>query len=123
MRRPWLLLGALALGGCEQRAPVVAFDPGPVPAEHTAGERVFEASCAQCHGRHAAGGDAGPPLVHAYYRPDHHADAAFLRAIRFGVQPHHWSYGSMPPVEGITGPQAEQVIGYVRWLQRQAGMH
>lgn len=120
---PRSLLAALVLAGCDRRAPAVQFDPGPLPAEHADGARVFEATRAPCHGASAVGTDSGPPLVHNYYEPNHHADAAFRRAIQFGVQPHHWSYGPMPAVEGVTGPQAEQVIGYVRWLQRQAGVY
>ena len=120
---PAVLLCALWLAGCDRRAATVAFDPGPVPPEHAAGAEVFEASCVRCHGAHAAGTDLGPPLVHPYYEPNHHADAAFYRAVQFGVQPHHWSYGPMPAVEGLGRAQVEQVIGYVRWLQRQAGIY
>lgn len=114
---------AVWLGACRERAPVVSYDPGPVPAEHSEGERLFEATCARCHGRLAAGTDLGPPLIHPYYHPSHHADAAFQRAVRFGVQPHHWDFGPMPPVEGLSPPQVDAVTGYVRWLQRQAGVY
>ena len=58
---------------CGERAPRVEFDPGPVPAEHAAAEQLFNANCARCHGRLAAGTDVGPPLVHIYYEPNHHA--------------------------------------------------
>jgi mono/diheme cytochrome c family protein len=121
-RWPALSLGTLLLGGCGERAPVVHFDPGSVPAEHEAGRQRFDASCARCHGRFAVGTEAGPPLVHRYYEPSHHADEAFRRAIRFGVQPHHWGYGPMPAVAGLTGAQADDIIAYIRWLQRRAGV-
>ena len=113
----------LIVAGCGERAPVVRFDPGPVPAEHGEGERLFNAHCARCHGELAAGSDIGPPLVHVYYEPNHHADIAFLRAVEFGVQPHHWGYGPMPPVEGLNGGQVDRITAYVRWLQRQAGIY
>ncbi|HYC30638.1 MAG TPA: cytochrome c [Gemmatimonadales bacterium] len=116
-----LVLAAL-LGGCGERAPVLRFDPGPIPAEHAAGARVFDAACARCHGPFASGSDHGPPLVHEYYRPDHHADAAFVRAARFGVRPHHWSYGPMPPVPELTDAELARVIAYIRWLQGRAGI-
>ena len=115
-------LAALA-GACGERAPAIRFDPGPVPPEHAAGARTFAGSCARCHGAFAAGTDVGPPLVHAYYEPDHHADAAFQRAVRFGVRPHHWRYGPMPPVPGLTEPQVDAAIAYIRWLQRRAGIY
>ena len=38
-----------------------------------AGQKVFLANCAQCHGDTAGGTDQGPPLVHQWYRPGHHA--------------------------------------------------
>lgn len=113
---------ALLLADCGERAPPVRLDPGPVPAEHLAGQRTFDAACARCHGALAAGSDIGPPLVHIYYEPNHHADIAFQRAVEFGVQPHHWRYGPMPPVEGLTAEDVARITAYVRWLQRQAGI-
>ncbi len=101
----------------------MAFDPGPVPAEHAVGERLFNPSCAHCHGRHATGSEAGPPLVHVYYEPNHHADMAFQRAVRFGVAQHHWSYGPMPPVPGLDEAAVTKVTAYIRWLQRRAGIY
>ena len=120
--RPTWCLAALVLGACDERAPVVNYDPGPVPPEHAEGARLFEAGCARCHGPNASGTDLGPPLVHVYYEPNHHADAAFRRAVEFGVQPHHWNFGPMPPVEGVTPADTERITAYVRWLQRQAGI-
>ena len=122
-RWPVLSLGALLLGGCGERAPAIDFNPGPVPTEHEAGRQSFDASCARCHGSFAVGTEAGPPLVHRYYEPSHHADEAFRRAIRFGVQPHHWGYGPMPAIEGLTEAQADDIIAYIRWLQRRAGVY
>jgi mono/diheme cytochrome c family protein len=86
------------------------------------GEGVFDAQCATCHGSHAVGADRGPPLVHQIYKPSHHADVAFQRAVTFGVQAHHWNYGSMQPVEGVSREDVAEVTAYVRWLQRQAGI-
>jgi mono/diheme cytochrome c family protein len=114
---------ALLLAACGERAPVVRFDPGPVPAEHAAGERLFDAHCAPCHGALASGSEVGPPLVHVYYEPNHHADAAFQRAVEFGVQAHHWGYGPMPAIDGLRPPEVERITAYVRWLQRQAGVY
>lgn len=117
-------LAAMALvAGCGgERAPPLDFDPGPVPAEHAAAERLFDAKCSACHGRFAAGTGSGPPLVHVYYEANHHADIAFERAVALGVVAHHWDYGSMPPVEGLSQEDVKRITAYVRWLQRAAGI-
>ena len=64
----------------------------------------------------------GPPLVHIIYEPNHHADVAFLLAARNGVQAHHWRFGDMPPVPGVTDEIVLEIVGYIRWLQRQVGI-
>jgi mono/diheme cytochrome c family protein len=111
------------LAACERRPPVPAdFDPGPVPAGLAEGERLYNDNCARCHGTHAAGSDVGPPLVHAVYEPNHHADIAFQRAVALGVAAHHWSFGNMPPVPGVDEAAVERITAYVRWLQREAGI-
>ena len=89
----------------------------------TAGEAVFDANCAACHGDNAAGRDgAGPPLVHKIYEPDHHSDAAFFLAARQGVRSHHWPFGNMPPVEGVSDDDVALIVAYVRELQRANGV-
>jgi mono/diheme cytochrome c family protein len=108
---------------CDRRPePVVLEDPGPVPAELVAGERLFDDNCARCHGTRASGTDVGPPLVHTVYEPNHHADIAFQRAAAFGVAAHHWGFGDMPPVPGVDEAAVAKITAYVRWLQRRAGI-
>ncbi len=88
------------------------------------GEKIFEAKCAVCHGRNAAGQKGiAPPLVHQIYRPGHHADAAFLLAPRNGVRAHHWTFGNMPPVPGVTDGDLKMVVAYIRALQRANGIN
>lgn len=88
------------------------------------GEQIFNAKCAACHGDNAAGRmGAGPPLVHKVYEPGHHGDMAFMLAPRRGVQAHHWPFGDMPPVEGMTDGDIKQVITYIRTLQRANGIN
>jgi mono/diheme cytochrome c family protein len=94
----------------------------PTPAQFVEGERLFDENCARCHGARAAGTDQGPPFVHMIYEPHHHSDAAFQMAARNGVRAHHWSFGDMAPVPGVTPEQVTEIVGYVRWLQRQAGI-
>lgn len=87
------------------------------------GKGVFEAKCAQCHGENAAGRNGmAPPLVHKTYEPNHHADGAFLRAAQSGVQSHHWNFGNMPPVEGLTAGDVKAIVAYIRELQRENGI-
>ena len=71
-------------------------------AEAEAGQALFEENCMTCHGRHATGSDQGPPLVHRIYEPNHHADISFRLAVRNGVRAHHWPFGNMAPVEGVS---------------------
>ena len=86
------------------------------------GRTLFGQACAACHGAALEGSERGPPLIHPLYRPGHHDDAAFLRAVRFGVISHHWTFGDMPPVEGLTGEQAAAIVAWVRERQRAAGV-
>ncbi|MGH7167497.1 MAG: c-type cytochrome [Nitrospiraceae bacterium] len=105
---------------CGQGAATQEAAPGP--AEFRTGEAKFNANCARCHGERAGGTAQGPPLVHKIYEPNHHGDPAFQRAAANGVRAHHWKFGDMPKIEGVTPEDVQQIIHYVRWLQRQAGI-
>ncbi len=88
-----------------------------------AGKTVFDASCASCHGVNAAGQDGvAPTLIQRIYAPNHHSDAAFLIAAKLGVRAHHWKFGSMPPVEGLSDDDIAAATEYVRALQRENGI-
>lgn len=97
-------------------------DPLRVPAEFQKGEAKFNANCARCHGERASGTTQGPPLVHKIYEPNHHGDLAFQRAVANGVRAHHWGFGDMPRIEGVTSEDVAEITKYIRWLQRQAGI-
>ncbi len=87
------------------------------------GQRGFDASCAECHGPNAAGQEGvAPPLIHKIYEPSHHGDMAFLLAAKNGVRAHHWSFGNMPPVEGLTDAEIAYITLYIRELQRENGI-
>lgn len=114
-----------AMHGAGAAAPARPADQIVVPeltAVAAMGQIAFEANCAACHGLKAAGTDKGPPFIHMIYEPSHHADFAFQRAARAGVLAHHWRFGNMPPVEGVTDTQIEQIIRYVREVQRANGI-
>ncbi|MCP9463689.1 MAG: cytochrome c [Nitrospira sp.] len=95
---------------------------GSVPADLREGEQKFVANCSRCHGVGGRGTHQGPPLVHKIYEPNHHADAAFYNAAANGVRAHHWEFGNMPKIEAVTPSDIEQIVKYVRWLQKQAGI-
>ena len=95
----------------------------PFDATTKLGERLFNDNCASCHGPNAAGQQGvAPPLVHKIYEPSHHADGAFYLAVKQGVRAHHWTFGDMPPVEGLTQKDVERIVAYVRLLQRANGI-
>ena len=88
------------------------------------GKIGFEAKCANCHGADAAGTEGiAPPLIHKIYKPSHHADESFQRAVSLGVRAHHWPFGNMPAIEGLTRGDVTMVIAYIRELQRANGIN
>jgi mono/diheme cytochrome c family protein len=119
----WILVTALSsAAACDSSQPKLAVGGSPVPAELQAGETKFNANCSACHGQRGVGTPQGPPLVHKIYEPNHHGDAAFQRAAASGVNAHHWQFGNMPKIDSVTPADVDQIIQYVRWLQRQAGI-
>ena len=95
----------------------------PIPKAPPAlakGETLFNARCAQCHGVGARGTAQGPPFLDKIYAPDHHADSAFYRAPELGVRAHHWRFGDMPKLSGVMREDLDQIIPYIRWLQKEA---
>jgi mono/diheme cytochrome c family protein len=93
-------------------------------ADEKEGEGIFNANCAACHGEHAAGREgAGPPFVHVVYQPGHHGDQAFYLAARNGARAHHWTFGNMPSVEGVSEADIAKIITYVRAIQKANGIY
>ena len=64
-----------------------------------------------------------PTLVHRIYEPSHHSDMAFVSAVKNGFTSHHWSFGNMPPIEGLTTADVKMIARYVRELQRANGIN
>lgn len=96
--------------------------PAGFVADATKGQQLFDKFCSRCHGAGGRGTDQGPPLVHIIYEPNHHGDMAFYMAAGKGVRHHHWNFGDMPPVEGVTASEVGHIIAYVRRQQRRAGI-
>lgn len=127
VRQRWIQAGGLSLAllaaaiGSPQ-AGSSASQPVAPPAEFKKGAASFNANCALCHGERGVGTPQGPPLVHKIYEPSHHGDVAFQRAATMGVRAHHWQFGDMPKVSTVTPAEVDEIIKYVRWLQRQSGI-
>ena len=143
MNRKYLLIGACAVAAAAayillRPAPIndaansappegsamVAIQMPPIEGNAAIGQRIFENACVACHGTNAVGVEgSGPPLIHVIYEPSHHADESFQRAVAVGVRSHHWRFGDMPPVEGLTRGDVAMVIAYIREIQRANGIN
>tara|TARA_R100000935_G_scaffold27823_1_gene48079 strand:- start:569 stop:1009 length:441 start_codon:yes stop_codon:yes gene_type:complete len=98
--------------------------PASFSEQEQIGARAYDAACAACHGANAQGQDGiAPPLVHKIYEPGHHGDMAFVLAAKTGVRAHHWRFGNMPAVEGVTKADVLNIVAYVRALQRANGIN
>lgn len=128
-----LVLALVAIGGylwlypgqpeLETRQSIVVVDIPKLSIAAQSGKQAFDKYCASCHGSNAAGREGkAPPLIHRIYEPNHHGDMAFFLAAKNGVRAHHWPFGNMPPVDGVTEAEIKNIIVYVRELQRANGI-
>lgn len=112
-----VMLVALLLSACGDESAVVD-DPGGASTE---GAVVYAAQCASCHGADLRGTDKGPSQLSIVYEPNHHGDDSYRSAIANGAPQHHWGFGNMPAIEGLTAEQVEDVIAYIRSEQERNG--
>ncbi len=114
----------LASAGGQGGALVEIVMPAELSANAQIGQTAYEAKCAACHGVNSVGQDGvAPPLVHVIYEPSHHGDEAFQRAVAMGVRGHHWPFGNMPAVEGLTRGDVAMIVAYIRELQQANGIN
>lgn len=131
---PWIGVGVLvvvmvvavvAFGGGDSPGDAPAGGDTGIPPQDpdlvAAGEPVYQAYCAVCHGIDLRGTPVGPSHLSIVYEPNHHSDAAFALAIVDGSPQHHWPFGDMQPVPGLTDGEIEAVIAYIREQQRING--
>jgi len=112
-----------ALGAPVASGEMVAVTLPELTGSTLRGQQYFGAKCAACHGPNAGGLDGkGPPLVHRFYVPGHHGDMAIRMAARRGVQSHHWRFGNMPVIEGLTDADLTDIIAFIRAVQRANGI-
>ena len=122
-----VLTASLVASGCgsTDATPEAMNDAQADPATSTEapvdGAAVYQHYCAECHGVDLRGTDKGPSQLSIIYEPGHHSDYAFRSAISEGAPEHHWWFGDMPPVEGISDDEIEVVISFVRAEQERLG--
>lgn len=116
-----LVLGTVIVlvGSCSDSGSPTA--QAPSAAGEGEGAELYAARCASCHGADLRGTDRGPSHLSIVYEPGHHSDDAFRSAIRNGSPQHHWDFGAMPPVEGLTDDEVDSVIEFVRTEQERRG--
>lgn len=114
-----LLLAACAGSdqGVVDQPDIPAQDPDLVAA----GVDLFQANCSACHGTDLRGTGSGPSLLSEVYVPSHHADGSFLVAVTAGSPQHHWDFGPMPPVAGLSEADVAAITAFVREQQRVEG--
>jgi len=109
----------LVLGAC-------GGDDGSVPAETAdadadVGAALYAANCASCHGDDLRGTDRGPSHLSQVYEEGHHSDEAFRGAVEAGSVAHHWNFGDMAPVRGLTEAEVAAIIAFIRSVQEAEG--
>jgi mono/diheme cytochrome c family protein len=109
---------ALLIVGCGGTSPPAGTTADP---NVETGRTLYLQNCAACHGVDLRGTDAGPSFLSIVYEPGHHPDIAFQVAVTRGVQPHHWDFGPMLPIPGLTETDVTAIIAYVRQIQQQEG--
>jgi len=116
-----MVIGVVAFGSTKPQDDAGTGIPPQDPAFVAAGEALYQANCASCHGVDLRGTSTGPSHLSIVYEPNHHGDVAFVLAAKNGVQAHHWQFGNMEPVPGLSDEDLEAIVAYVRSIQREEG--
>ena len=120
------VVAVVAFGGnSSPRDPMTGereFDiPVQDPALVAEGESLYQARCAACHGSDLRGTAVGPSQLSVVYQPGHHPDESYLHAVFNGAQAHHWNFGDMATVVGVTEIDMHRIIAFIRENQRIEG--
>ncbi len=118
----FIIFNQLTNGG-DDNTQTVSVKLPQLTAAQLEGKKLFDANCAACHGKNAAGSGQGPTFISPIYRPNHHADQAFVIAAMQGVRAHHWQFGNMPPQPQVKPNEVLKIVNYVRALQRANGIN
>lgn len=122
-----LLVVVTILAGCDWLDPDQVRARNFLPAvdykpDVTQGQARYQIVCARCHGVDLEGSAEGPPLIDDIYVSSHHGDLSFYHAVKNGVKQHHWKFGDMPMLTGLTPEQVSDIVLFVRGNQRLAGL-
>ncbi len=93
----------------------------PATAGAVDGAALYQVKCASCHGTDLRGTTKGPSHLSQVYEPSHHGDDGFRSAINNGAQQHHWNFGDMAAVPGLSTAEVDAIIAYVRDVQTREG--
>ncbi len=120
------VVAIVALGGnSSPRDPMTGQSGFDIPVQDTAlvaeGEVLYRASCAACHGIDLRGTAVGPSQLSVVYQPGHHSNESYISAAFNGVPAHHWEFGDMAPMPGLTQDDMDRIIAYIRENQRIEG--
>lgn len=108
-----LVAGGGLLSACLAQPDGTSADDGVV---------LYQSFCALCHGADLEGTTRGPSPLSEIYGIDRLPDAAILAAVTTGKAQSNWVFGPMPPVAGLTAPQVEAIIVYLRAEQASRGL-
>ncbi len=111
-------MGTLSLSLLAQTMQIPKPTSGLMP-NPAAGKSLYGKHCASCHGTDLRGTDKGPPFLHRVYEPSHHGDVAFQLAVKNGVRAHHWKFGDMLPVPGVSPDSVAHITAFIRAEQRR----
>ena len=130
----WILgIGAVVIvvlvvvmgGGSAPQDPMTGSSEFGIPVQDPVlvaeGDVLYQENCGACHGSDLRGTDIGPSHLSVVYNPDHHGDAAFALAALNGVRSHHWDFGDMAPVPGLSQEDMDRIVAFVRENQRIEG--
>jgi mono/diheme cytochrome c family protein len=115
-----VILASLFLAACSPAPGTVEVDEQDAALVEQ-GEPLYQANCAECHGSDLRGTDIGPSHLSVVYEPNHHGDGAFLAAVSRGSPSHHWDFGPMPPIPGLSQEDVAAITAFVRDQQRING--
>ena len=116
-----VFFGAASLPALAQTMQIPKPSPGLAP-NPISGKALYDKHCAACHGVDLKGSDKGPPFLHRVYEPSHHSDLSFQLAAKNGVRAHHWQFGDMKPVPGVSPDEVAHITAYIRAEQRKVGI-
>ncbi len=89
-----------------------------VPDPYIAGQAKFHDVCANCHGPDAMGGNKAPKLIQKKFISSNYSNQRIARTIINGS-----SSGAMPPQKRkISEKEISQIIKYLRYSQKEAGL-